>query len=428
MVFHFVSSLEPRIKLEKVYLTARDKNRSGVFAIKVEYSNGIEKVRINTGVKVHEKYWDTQSRLIKANGAANVGETNAMLKKVVANLAEQVQTLFIANGNIWPSKAQLEAFQATKATEVAQAAICLTTELETFVANNPAWKPATVKNFTTLKNNIFAYQNYKKCKWYATTLTTDEIRAFQHWCLATYGYNNATLGKRVQKLRQLLQHLETPMIKGKIKPLFDQKLYDPIVLHQSEIEAIRRLDLSGNKRLERVRDLQMLMIFTGLRYSDMCQLQSEHIKLKTGQISIEQVKTEQEVSIPIFGPVAAVLGKYTDENGVLNLPTISGQKLNDYIREVCQLVPELQYMVKVKSKVKSEIITEKFPKWELITCHTSRRSFVSLCLDLGYTTKKVMSWSGHKTLSAFQRYVGRSEAQANEVEDFTARYNASLAN
>lgn len=414
------------------YLAARNPNADGFVTIKAEYSNTKKVKRVATGVKVNQKYWDNETRLVKANGTANVTKTNEQLKAVLKNLNDAVTELYKANGNVLPTVPQLNEYLAAQSEAVAAVGTeeTLVAQLGTFIAGKTDWAPATVKAYNTLSNHIQGYQKAKKVTWLLTTLTNDEIIKWQHWLVKTYNFNNATLAKVVGKFKTFLTDKQPAQINlSKVKPLFTQSPTPPVVLHQNEIEALRALDLTNNPRLERVRDLQIAQIFSGLRFSDLIRLESRHIQ--KGHIVIKMWKTRKQnktVRIPIFPPFAEIAAKYTDtKTGELRLPVISNQKFNDYIKEIAQLIPELLKPITIEFTKGTVTDTKDVPKWGEISSHSSRRSFCSLCLDLGYSVKETMVWSGHSTLAAFSRYIGLSDLNENAADDFTARYAAKLS-
>ena len=62
-------------------------------------------------------------------------------------------------------------------------------------------------------------------------------------------------------------------------------------------------------------------------------------------------------------------------------------------------------------------------RWELITCHTSRRSQVTNMYDSGiFDVKDIMSVSGHTTLKNFERYLKRDAvSQAESIAEKARR-------
>jgi integrase len=415
------------------YLAARNL-KNDVYTIYAEYSSYPKVKRVPTGIKVAAASWDNATKQLKANakkltGATNATEGNTHLKGVLGGLNEAVKSLYVANGNIYPTVEQLNT-HLTTATETIAAATApvetLVTQLLSFISHQVAtadWADATRKGFVTLSNNITAYEKATRTTWLLSTLTNKDIEEWQQWLLNTYDYNNATLAKRVRLLRQFLREKQPQSVNlSKVKALHSQMLTPPVVLYKSEIEALRQLDLSRSPRLERVRDLQQAQIFSGLRFSDLIALRQHHIK--SGFIKMRMKKTGQTVTVPVFPQLQEVLDKYTNtETSEIELPVLSNQKFNTYLKELCALVPQLQEAVVIEEKKRREIIIIRPQKYTLISSHSSRRSFCTLCLDLGFLPKQVMQWSGHKTLQAFSRYMGHSEIQVDITQQFASAYD-----
>ncbi|MEJ7662972.1 MAG: hypothetical protein WKG07_27165 [Hymenobacter sp.] len=53
--------------------------------------------------------------------------------------------------------------------------------------------------------------------------------------------------------------------------------------------------------------------------------------------------------------------------------------------------------------------THTAPKYEFVTTHTARRTFVTLALEAGLRPELIMKITGHKDLKAFSRYVNVTE-------------------
>ena len=96
------------------------------------------------------------------------------------------------------------------------------------------------------------------------------------------------------------------------------------------------------------------------------------------------------------------LKKYKEEKHPL--PRLSNQKLNLYIKEVCELakIDEITTIVHYSGNNKIET-TE--PKYNLVTTHSARRTFITQSLLRGMKAEIVMSISGHKNYKTFQRYI-----------------------
>lgn len=102
---------------------------------------------------------------------------------------------------------------------------------------------------------------------------------------------------------------------------------EAIYLNEDELNELLMLDLSENKRLEKVRDLFIIGCWTGLRFSDLSVLQMNNFK--GDFLEVEMEKTGDKVSIPIHHTVKGIMQRYETEN---HLPrALSNQKMNLYL-------------------------------------------------------------------------------------------------
>ena len=192
-----------------------------------------------------------------------------------------------------------------------------------------------------------------------------------------------------------------------------------------EFEKLFYLDLSNNKKFEKVRDIFCLACTTGLRYSDLAQLRREHIKEDRIRLTVQ--KTKEPIEIPLTAYSKLILEKY---NGQFKaLPIISNQKMNDYLKGrvtkdkegishkeigLCELagINEPTEIIRFKGPKRESVV---HPKYELIGVHTGRKTFVTLSLEKGMTAEEVMSISGHKDYKSFKRYVNITEQRKKIV-------------
>ena len=162
--------------------------------------------------------------------------------------------------------------------------------------------------------------------------------------------------------------------------------------------------------MDKVQDLFIIGCFTGLRYSNLSQLDQKNLFDKT-RIKIKTEKTGELVVIPMHPYVKSILDKWQ-----WHLPeAISNQKMNAYLKELAKLA-ELNYNVSISSTKGGKKITEYFKKYELITVHTARRSFATNAYLMSVPTISIMKITGHRTERAFIKYIKISqEENANRL-------------
>lgn len=179
---------------------------------------------------------------------------------------------------------------------------------------------------------------------------------------------------------------------------------DSIALNEDELKKIHDYDFSDSPRLERVRDLFLVGCWTGLRFSDVTRIRPENIQ--DGMIQIVQSKTNDFVSIPVHPVFEEIWEKYGG-----NLPTdISNQKFNDYIKEVCKEVGLNEGVLKSITRG-GRRTTTRYEKWQMVSSHTARRSFATNLYKSGFPSISIMQITGHKTETAFLKYIKVSKQE-----------------
>ena len=183
---------------------------------------------------------------------------------------------------------------------------------------------------------------------------------------------------------------------------------DEIYLTKSELEKLYYFDFSNHLKLERVRDLFIVGAYTGLRFSDFSRIEQKHIREIEGfpVIDIVTIKTSQNVIIPLHPFVESILKKYDGE-----VPSISQQKMNDYLKELgkkCGFLDDLVTKSITKGGVKK---VEKLPKYSLLKTHTARRSFATNAFLSGFSTLSIMKITGHTTETSFMKYIKITDEQ-----------------
>lgn len=177
---------------------------------------------------------------------------------------------------------------------------------------------------------------------------------------------------------------------------------DEIALNIEQVEEIFKHDFSKNKRLEKVRDLFVFGCTTGMRFGNYSRISKEDIQGDFIRV-IDLKSKSKSLSIPLNSISREILEKYN-----FNLPTISNQKTNQFIKEVFK---ELEFNENIKKTMKygDELIEKKSEFWERISSHTARRSFITIMKNKRIPDKVIMSYTGHTSLEVFNAYYRPSE-------------------
>jgi integrase len=180
-----------------------------------------------------------------------------------------------------------------------------------------------------------------------------------------------------------------------------------IALTPEEVRKIEKLEL--DKRLDRVRDRFLIGINTGQRYSDFQKLSKDDVVQEEGNSywDILQQKTKKRVKIPVNESCKRILDKYGGYP-----PTISKQKFNEYIKEVCKKA-EIDEKVKVRktNPIHGEIESNLVPKWSLVSSHDCRRTTATMMHNKGIPMMQIKRITGHSNLRELEKYLKIDESK-----------------
>jgi len=177
---------------------------------------------------------------------------------------------------------------------------------------------------------------------------------------------------------------------------------DEIALNYEQVELIYNYDFSDNKRLERVRDLFIFGCTTGMRFGNYSTISRSDVDGNFIRV-IDLKSKSKNLAIPLNSISKSILEKYD-----YNLPSITNQKMNEYIKEVFK---KLEFTDEIKKTMKygDELVDQKAEFWTRISSHTARRSFITIMKNNRVPDKVIMSYTGHTSLEVFNAYYRPSE-------------------
>lgn len=173
---------------------------------------------------------------------------------------------------------------------------------------------------------------------------------------------------------------------------------------------------SSCSHLEKVKDVFCFCCFTSLRYSDVANLKRSNVY--EDHILVTTIKTYDTLRIELNKYSKAILEKYKDEvyDNNLALPVISNQKMNDALKELGEMCG-IDAPVSITYYKGSERIDEVYKKYELLTTHCGRRTFISNAIMLGIPPEVVMKWTGHEDYRTMKPYIAIADKEKKNAMD-----------
>jgi hypothetical protein len=375
------------------------------------YSKG-KFLRYYTGVTVPKEYWDKEKeRAIQDRKFPAYAEINNELNRIETE-AEQIALRSLYNKTDLTNEAfkkELDTFLGKReATDEKLTFFRYFKKVIEERAGNPNYSKGSIKVYVSTFNHLKGYVD--------SVLKREPTFAdFNHAFFS--GFSNYLFAKEygnnyVHKLTSTLKTILREADRREVAP--DLKIRDgwlvatreeppAIYLTEEELTLLFNFDFSDNPRLCRVRDLFLIGCYSGLRFSDFTELKPGNFKKTAdGKEYIEMMtqKTGAKVTIPAKSELRAILAR----NGHQLPKAISNQNFNDYLKEVGQLagINEPTMMTRFRN---GKRIDQTFPKYELMTTHTARRSFATNAYKANVPVKYIMTVTGHKTEREFYKYV-----------------------
>lgn len=227
-------------------------------------------------------------------------------------------------------------------------------------------------------------------------LTSTDLRAFRQHSLAVEKCMPATWNRRRATLSLLAEWAkQQDLIQG--DPLngvsgAEQSPVAPRWLDDAEFRRVmRQLEINRNaantplRKEQAVRDMAIihLMVFAGLRVSEVCALQRGDIEIgeRSGRVIIRLGKGQKYGEVPLAAEVRKSLAEWLEICHEEAIFTVSS-------REVQKLVSGMGAQLKIKD----------------LTPHRFRHTFVKRMLDAGKTGPTVQTLARHRSFSTTAHY------------------------
>jgi len=281
------------------------------------------------------------------------------------------------------------------------------TAYDKFIEDSKTTKSnATIRAYKCSRRKL---EKFSKAKNYPISFETIDFNfyeAYMSYMLKDRKHLNNAAGKYIKNLKVFLNYAVDHELTDQTYNLKKFKVFneeaDTIYLTESELMLLYEND-NLPKRLLQVKDVFCFSCFTGLRFSDVSKLNNTHIK--GSYLEIKTEKTKDSLKVPLNDFAKSILDKYKGRFKDKPLPTgISNQKTNAFLKEIGQLCGLTDPFRVEQFSGSQRKITYK-QKFEVLTTHTARRTFVTLALEKGIRAEVVMAMTGHRNYRSFMRYV-----------------------
>lgn len=252
----------------------------------------------------------------------------------------------------------------------------------------------------------------------------DHLVEFVKWLRKSKNLKETTVEKYYTMLGGVLKHaVKNGLLSdGKHTDLPDipfKVIAQPVIyLEKKDIEAVASFIPEGTTTVEidgkklrmkastaiRIRDMFTFCAYTSLRVSDAKKLRFSDIH--EGKAYVTTLKTADSLSIELNSFASEIIERYRQTAGDRKLvfPEVSLATFDKYIKAIGLLcgidAPVTRTYVKGGVRV-----CETKPKWELLSSHCARRTFICTALSFGIAPNIIMKWTGHSSYEAMKPYI-----------------------
>ena len=233
---------------------------------------------------------------------------------------------------------------------------------------------------------LFINKSYKRKDVKLKDLDLKFIKDLEYFFKTELKLRQATVYRSIQRVKKIIQFaIAENYIKKDPFHLYKNKKYKTVIVYLTH-EELKRFEKHtfSQIRLQQVQDLFIFCCYTGLAYTEMTTLTTNNIAVGfDGNEWIQMIrkKTNRAISIPVLPKAKEILEKYDNE-----LPKISNQKFNSYLKEISALLS----------------IDKK------LTHHIARKTFATTVLLYNNVPMEIVSeLLGHSNMNITQAHYGK---------------------
>lgn len=379
------------------------RNRNGSVSIRLRVTLDGNSTDIASGVTVDATTWDKRRQRV-----APSHPDHRALNATIDSLADQLRDYTASHPSATPP--QLRAAVQHPAATIPHNSDDLFNVYDLFTSTESRrnnWTDGTRKTYDGLRSILVRFNPLLQL----STLNAATLDAFVA-SLVAKGRNNTTIGRMLRRLLGFLRWANTQgyydgTLHNSYRPRLTGAHFEAkqiIYLTPDELNAIESVELPEYLAISR--DIFVFCCYTGLRISDALRLRNIDIADGT-HINIVTRKTADSLRIEFNRHSSAIAARYYRENSpsdALFGLVYSIETINVHLRAIGQIC-RIDTPIHLTHFSGARRIEEIKLKWQLLTTHVARRTFVVNALRLGIPAEVITRWTGHSTLDAMRPYI-----------------------
>ena len=374
--------------------------------------------------KCTQKQWDANKQRVNSryykNGAL---EFNQYLERVHLEISKMYETNLKENRAT--TKDHLKAI-VLAANNKSTSGLGMPSFLEAYdefiEISSTTKQKSTISSYRNVLKHLLAFSKKTKTPLLFETINIKFEDKLRGYLFNVCGHSNNTVAKTFKILKTFMTYsfdrdYTTNLAYNKFNSIETAK--EIYALSLDEVFLLLNYDFGENIHFANTRDLFCFSCFTGLRISDVSRLSRDSIK--NGVLHIFTQKTKDDIKIPLNKYAQEILERHLEL--ATPLPYVPTDKLNKSLKEIGKLLNIDEPVRKVLIKGGEREITH-VPKYEIMTFHIARKTFITNSLILGMQERVVREFSGHKEEKSFAKYVKFADSyKEQQMKDIWSKEN-----
>ena len=380
----------------KVLLKKQKKKANGQFPLYLRITEKAKPRYISLGISLFENQWDPLKEQVKSH--ENKGRLNAIITKKKSE-AQKISIEQELDGRIVSSESIKNRLKGPKSKSFSNYFKAYLDELQT------KEKIGTLDKASAVYRKFEKYSKGVDISFYQIDI--NYLHKYEEYLRINLKNSVNTIHSNLKIFRMLFNRAvsqdlidleKNPFLKYKLRVERTEKVY----LTKEELKRIIDLKLKIGSVMDVSRDMFVFACYSGgIRISDMLQLKWGNIE--KGYVKIVMQKTKDQLSIKLPNMALDILKKYKSDL----TPTKS-----DYIFPCLSNEKEYNPTSLFKAISSKSASTNKYLKDiarmadidKRVSVHTSRHTYATLALSLGFQMAQVSKLLGHKNLKVTQHY------------------------
>lgn len=365
-----------------------------------------KRIKFSTQQNIICKYWNKNTQRARPN-MSNAFNFNKILNSIESRILDLYAKNFVETDKSKTSKffSEVKSFLTGKF-ENSVTDLTVDKAFEKFLEIRKLnLKEGTVKAYITLKNHLKDYSvTISKKNLLFDDLDIGFFDGFMNYLKMTCKQKTNTRSKQIKNIKAFLKFMydrnyHTNKIYEKLDREHEKGQFVDFV--EADFEKVFNLDLSNDSHLDITRRLFCISCLTGLRHSDVLDINYKNIK--AGKYHFKNTKKNRPDIIAMSDKAVSYIKEFNDLYGVGKGYT--NQTSNKHLTKILiKAEVNSEFLINEKD-YKGDVIPVTKPLYDWITFHYGRRFFIIGCLNRGLAPLEIMQITGHEDFSVFQNYV-----------------------